>query len=110
MGYANRAAAYREEPAVRQETEEFQLVLANPERYEDAGGIARHFDARHLVVINLEGVTKDAALRLVDFLGGVAYAKGGELVRIAKNAFLLVPNTATVESTVPDEWDEIGKY
>lgn len=36
MGYANRAAAYREEPAVRQETEEFQLVLANPERYEDA--------------------------------------------------------------------------
>ena len=110
MGYANRAAAYREEPAVRQETEEFQLVLANPERYEDAGGIARHFDARHPVVLNLEGVTKDAALRLVDFLGGVAYAKGGELVRIAKNAFLLVPNTATVESTVLDEWDEIGKY
>ena len=73
-------------------------------------GIARHFDARHPVVLNLEGVTKDAALRLVDFLGGVAYAKGGELVRIAKNAFLLVPNTATVESTVLDEWDEIGKY
>lgn len=27
-------------------------------------------------MINLEGVTKDAALRLVDFLGGVAYAQG----------------------------------
>lgn len=40
------------------------------------GGIARHFDARHPVVLNLEGVTKDAALRLVDFLGGVAYAQG----------------------------------
>lgn len=51
------------------------------------GGIARHFDARHPVVLNLEGVTKDAALRLVDFLGGVAYAKGGELVRIAKTRF-----------------------
>ena len=64
----------------------------------------------HDITQIIKGVTKDAALRLVDFLGGVAYAKGGELVRIAKNAFLLVPNTATVESTVLDEWDEIGKY
>ena len=64
MGYANRAAAYREEPAVRQETEEFQLVLANPERYEDAGGIARHFDARHPVVLNLEACATSSGVAL----------------------------------------------
>ena len=110
MGYAQGAAAYREASAVREETGAFQLALAHPERYEDAAGIARRFDARHMVAINLEGVTRDAALRLVDFLGGVAYAKGGELVRIAKNAFLLVPGTAAVENALPDEWGDIGKY
>ena len=95
MGYAQGAAAYREASAVREETGAFQLALAHPERYEDAAGIARRFDARHMVAINLEGV---------------AYAKGGELVRIAKNAFLLVPGTAAVENTLPDEWGDIGKY
>lgn len=51
------------------------------------GGIARHFDARHPVVLNLEGVTKDAALRLVDFLGGVAYAKAASWSASPKTRF-----------------------
>ena len=52
---------------------------------------------------------EDVKMIKAGIIGATGYA-GGELVRIAKNAFLLVPNTATVESTVLDEWDEIGKY
>ncbi|MEE1299544.1 MAG: cell division protein SepF, partial [Acutalibacteraceae bacterium] len=49
-----------------------QVVLAKPERFEDASAIADHLNEKRTVVLNLEAANRDVARRLIDFLSGVA--------------------------------------
>ncbi|MDO5449214.1 MAG: cell division protein SepF, partial [Clostridia bacterium] len=51
-----------------------QVVLAKPERFDDASAIADHLNEKRTVVLNLESANRDVARRLIDFLSGVAYA------------------------------------
>lgn len=68
-----------------------EVVLAQPEKFDDAIGIADHITANRIVVLNLESVPRETARRLIDFLGGAAYAKNGLLTRVAGNVYLITP-------------------
>lgn len=68
-----------------------QVVLVKPEETEDAKAIADHLAANHIVILNLETVQKDIARRLIDFLVGAAYAKSGQVKRIANSTYVILP-------------------
>ena len=71
---------------------QLQVVLVKPERYEDVTSIADHLNDGKTVVLNLESADRDLSRRIVDFLSGAAYANHGNMRKVSKGTFLIVPN------------------
>lgn len=71
---------------------QMQVVLVKPERYEDVTSIADHLNERKTVVLNLEAADRDTSRRIVDFLSGATYANHGNMRKVSKGTFLIVPN------------------
>ena len=69
-----------------------QVVLVKPERYEDVTSIADHLNDKKTVVLNLESADRELSRRIVDFLSGATYANHGNIKKISKGTFLIVPN------------------
>lgn len=51
------------------------------------------------VIMNLQGIERDLARRLIDFASGICYALDGSMEKIASQVFLLTPQSVEV----PDE-------
>lgn len=71
---------------------QMQVVLVKPDRYEDVTSIADHLNDKKTVVLNLESADRDLARRIVDFLSGATYANHGNMRKVSKGTFLIVPN------------------
>ena len=91
-------------------TAKLQVVLAKPERFEDAKEIADHLNEKRTVVLNLEGTNKEVARRLIDLLNGVAYANGGQLKKVANNTFIITPYNVDVTGDLIDELENTGVF
>lgn len=87
-----------------------QVVLAKPERFDDASAIADHLNEKRTVVLNLESANRDVARRLIDFLSGVAYANGGQLKRVANSTFIITPYNVNVTGDLLDELENSGMF
>ena len=70
---------------------QMQVVLVKPERYDDVTSIADHMIDKKTVVLNLENADKDLSRRIIDFLGGAAYALHGNIRKVSRGTFLIVP-------------------
>lgn len=84
-------------------TTHLQVIVVKPEKYSDAAAIADHFKNKKTVVLNLDNTNKDVANRLIDFLGGVAYAADGDLKRIANTTYIIVPVNVDISGDMIDE-------
>ena len=91
-------------------TAKLQVVLRTPDKYEDAKEIADDLNEKRTVVLNLEKCNREAARRLIDFLGGVAYANGGQPKRIAQNTFIITPYNVDVMGDLLDEIENNGYF
>lgn len=90
---------------------QMQVVLVKPERYEDVTSIADHLNDRKTVVLNLESADKDLSRRIVDFLSGATYANHGNMRKVSKGTFLIVPNGVDMMGELMmDEFDEGRMY
>ncbi|MGN0600128.1 MAG: cell division protein SepF [Oscillospiraceae bacterium] len=72
-------------------TAQLQVILVKPEVFADTKEIANHLNSKKTVVLNLESTTPDVTRRIIDFLGGVAYANGGNIKPVANNTFIITP-------------------
>ena len=91
-------------------TAQLQVVLAKPERYDDAAAIADHLKEKHTVVLNLEDTDKVVARRAVDFLSGVAYAGGGQIKKVAVNTFIITPYNVNIMGDLLGELENSGVF
>ncbi|MBQ8063789.1 MAG: cell division protein SepF [Clostridia bacterium] len=87
-----------------------QVVLAKPEKFDDASAIADHLNEKRTVVLNLEAANRDVARRLIDFLSGVAYANAGMLKRVANSTFIITPYNVSVTGDLLDELENNGMF
>lgn len=71
------------------------LVVA-PTSFNDAQSVADTFKNRQPVIVNLQGVDRDLARRLIDFASGVCYGLGGQMERVASQVYLLTPTDVEV--------------
>lgn len=82
-----------------------QVVLFKPMDYrEDTRAIADELVRANTVVLNLEVTPKEVARRILDFLGGVAYAKNGKVKRVSTSTYIITPHN--VDLTGDDMTDE----
>ena len=84
-------------------TTQLQVVLVKPEEYQEATQIADHLINKNTVLLNLEGVDRETVRRMIDFLGGVAYAQGGMLKRVANGTFIITPYDVDIVGDILDE-------
>lgn len=91
-------------------TAKLQVVLTKPEKFSDAKDIANELIEKRTVVLNLESTNKEEALRLLDFLSGVAFANDGEIKKIAQSTFIITPYNVDVMGDLLYELESNGVY
>ena len=92
-------------------TAQLQVILVKPEVFADTKEIANHLNSKKTVVLNLESTTPDVTRRIIDFLGGVAYANGGNIKPVANNTFIINPyNVGFVGEDLVGELENNGVF
>lgn len=79
-----------------------RVVLSEPRSYEEAQEIADHLRSRRPVVINLQRVRKDHAVRIIDFLSGTVYALNGNIAKLGSNIFMCTPDSVEIEGVITE--------
>ena len=87
-----------------------RVVLSEPRSYDEAQEIADHLRSRRSVVVNLQRIRSDHAIRIVDFLSGTVYALNGSINKIGPNIFLCAPDTVEVQGTITDMLTDDSDY
>jgi cell division inhibitor SepF len=82
---------------------QFKMVVAQPNTFEDAKDICDHLKNKKPVVINLEGIEKHDAQRIIDFLSGSIYALDGSIQKVSCDIFVIAPNNVDVSGDLDDE-------
>jgi cell division inhibitor SepF len=79
-----------------------KIVLTEPRNYEETQTIADHLRARKTVLINLQRLKSDQAMRIVDFLSGTVYALNGNISKVGSNIFVCTPDSVEVQGSISD--------
>ena len=78
--------------------ENVRVVVVDPKTFDEAQIIADHLKSRQAVIINLEKVEYELAKRIIDFVGGTAYAIDGSMQKIGQGIILAVPPNVDINS------------
>ena len=82
----------RKEPDIRAASpDKVSLKLLQPKSHTEATKIADRLKDGSIVLLDISNLSKDQARRLVDFLAGVAYVLGGEMIKTNKNTIVVSP-------------------
>jgi Uncharacterized protein conserved in bacteria len=89
-------------------TTQLKVVLVKPESYSDSTSIADHLNAKRTIVLNLESANRETARRIIDFLGGVAYANNGQMQKVANATYIITPYSVEIMGDLLDELENNG--
>ena len=87
-----------------------RMVLTEPRTYDEAQEIADHLKMRRSIVVNLQRVRREHAIRIVDFLSGTVYALGGHIAKLGPDIFLCTPDSVEVSGTITEMLTEDAEY
>lgn len=86
-------------------TTQVQVFIAKPERFDNASEIADQLREKRTIVLNLESAEPKIAVRILDFLSGVAYAIDGKIKKVADSTYMITPYNVDI---LGDLLDELG--
>lgn len=87
-----------------------KVVLVEPRSYDEAQEIADHLRSFRTVVVNLQRVRNDQALRIIDFLSGTVYALSGGISKVGGNIFLCTPDTVEIQGSISEILNDEHDY
>ncbi len=70
--------------------------VVGPASFNDAQEVADKFKINVPVILNLQGIERDLARRIIDFASGLCYGLGGQMERVANQVYLLTPSDVEV--------------
>ncbi|WP_309122904.1 cell division protein SepF [Paenibacillus sp.] len=79
-----------------------KLVLCEPRNYEETQDIADHLRSRRAILVNLQRVRPEQAMRIVDFLSGTVYALNGAISKVGPNIFVCTPDSVEIQGVISD--------
>lgn len=91
-------------------TTQLKVVVIQPTSYADATEIADHLKSKKPVVVNLEKLERDVAVKIVNFLSGAVYALGGSMQKISNGILLLAPYNVGIMGDFSDELKVHGAF
>jgi cell division inhibitor SepF len=84
--------------------------ILSPTSFAAAQEVADRFKATRPVIMNLQGLDRDIARRLIDFASGLCYGLGGHMEKVANHVFLLTPADVKVPEEERRRITERGLY
>jgi len=74
------------------------LKIVNPRGYEEAATIADFLLGGNTVLLNIEGLDRANAIRLLDYLAGATRMIGGVMTKVGKTMIVVAPKNVDVSS------------
>lgn len=99
-------APARKEEAATLSPDKVALKLIQPKSHTEATEIADKLREGCIILLDIGNLTKDKAHRLVDFLAGVTYVLGGEMIKTNKNTIVVAPAGVDISGFAPEEAPE----
>ncbi len=94
----------RKEPEIRPASpDKVSLKLLQPKSHTEATKIADKLKEGCIVLLDISNLSKEQAKRLVDFLAGVAYVLGGEMIKTNKNTIVVSPSGVDITGFMQEE-------
>ena len=79
-------------PIIAAPKDALRVVLVEPISFDDCQVISDHLKSKRSVIINLEALDLPTARRIIDFVGGTAYALEGSMQKAGGSIFVAVPS------------------
>jgi cell division inhibitor SepF len=80
--------------------DQIKVVLIEPVVFDDCQQISDSLKNKRTVIINLENMDISTARRIIDFVGGTAYALGGTLQKIGAGIIIAVPSNVDISGDI----------
>ena len=115
LGLDERDEAYDDDVSESQDDDETpgdqlaadtQIAIVRPRNFRDALTIGDYYRREIPVIINLEDMNNAEAWRIIDFASGLILGLRGDIERISRRTFLIVPAGATIVTTHNSLTDE----
>lgn len=74
----------------------FKVLVVEPRSFDEVQTIVDQLKSRRPVILNLEGLDKELAQRILNFLGGAIYALAGESQKVSSSIFFFAPQGVDV--------------
>ena len=74
------------------------LKIINPKSYQDASEIAGYLMNGSTVLLNIENMAREQAVRMIDYLSGATYVLGGLMTKVGKTTIVVAPKNVDVSS------------
>ena len=87
---------------------QMEVVVIQPESYDEAQDICDHIKSQRPVIINLENMERNVAQRIMDFVSGSCYTLNGNLQRVTNNIFIIAPENEDVAGDFREELKSNG--
>jgi cell division inhibitor SepF len=84
--------------------------VVSPTSFNHAQEVADKFKANQPVLLNLQGVDRDLARRLIDFSSGLCYGLTGHMEKVAHQVYLLTPTNVEVSAEERRRLQERGLH
>ena len=79
-----------------------RMLVFQPSSYEEAESIIDNLKARKPVIMNLDDLEVELGQRILDFVGGAVYSLNGDIKKVARSIFVVVPSNVDVTQNVDD--------
>jgi cell division inhibitor SepF len=73
-----------------------RIAIVRPRNFRDAATVGDYYRQEIPVIINLEDMDNADARRIIDFVSGLILGLGGDLEKISRRTFLIVPADSTI--------------
>ncbi|WP_298837248.1 cell division protein SepF [Clostridium sp.] len=87
-----------------------KVVIIKPEDFDEATVISDNLKSRKIIVINTTALEPRTGQRLLDFVGGVCYALGGDLQQVEKGVYIISPSNIEVNNELKNELSSKGIF
>jgi cell division inhibitor SepF len=86
-------------PSSQHAMDSTQIAIVRPRNFQDAATVGEYYRQGTPVIISLEDVDHALATRIIDFVSGLVLGLSGDIERVSRRAFLIVPADATILTT-----------
>ncbi len=74
------------------------LKIITPKAYDDAREITDYLMNGNTILLNMDGISRELAVRVIDYLKGAIQVVGGMMTKVGKTTLVVAPKNVDVSS------------